>query len=334
VGMVIVSPDGRFLGANEAFCGYLGYTEEELLQMTVQTVTHPDDWSLFSAKLRDALVSGASFKNFQKRCLHKSGRIVYTESSASLIRNPAGEPLYFVGEVMDVTERKMAQDSLADANRRLIDSQEQERTRIARDLHDDINQRLALLAMEIQQLIPTSDGPAADLGERLRELFKQTEEISADIQSISHQLHPSKLKYFGIVTAIRSLCRECAERHEVEIHFSHDDIPTAVPWEVSICLFRVLQEALHNAVKHSGVRRFEVKLHETEEGVHLTISDSGVGFDSEAAINRSGLGLVSMRERLRLVQGTLSIGTKPAAGTTIDAFVPIRREEMAKSVAN
>jgi PAS domain S-box-containing protein len=322
--MIIASLDGRFLAVNPTFCEYLGYSEEELLRMTVGEVTQPEDWPLFSAKLQEAAATGASFRRFEKRCRHKSGCTVYMETSVSLIRTPNGKPQYFVGEALNVTERKMVEQSLAQANLRLIDAQEEERARIARDLHDDINQRLALLAIALQQLERDLPESAADLGQRLDELFRQTIEISTDVQSISHELHPSKLDYLGIVSAITSFCQELGEKQKLEIHFSNENAPAIVPREASICLFRVLQEALRNAVKHSGVRRFEVCLYGAPGGIGLRVSDSGVGFDVENS--PWGLGLTSMRERLRLVQGALSIRTKPGGGTTIDAFAPTTGE--------
>src|SRR5215469_3484995 len=322
VGMIIASLDGRFLAVNRTFCEYLGYTDEELLRMTVEDVTQPEDWPSFAAKLREAVAMRTSFQRFEKRCRHKSGSTVYTESSAFLIQSPSGEPQYFVGEAVNVTERKMAERSLADANRRLIDAQEEERARIARDLHDDINQRLALLAIGLDQL--TQDSlESADVQERLGDLLRQTREISSDIHSISHQLHPSKLEYLGIEAAMRSFCKESGEKQGVEIHFANENVPARVPREVSICLFRMLQEALGNAVKHSGACRFEVCLQGAPGGIRLRVSDSGVGFDIESGNGPRGLGLISMRVRVRLVQGTLSIGTTPGGGTTIDAFVPI-----------
>ena len=323
VGMMIVSLDGRFLAVNRTFCAYLGYTEAELLHMTVEEVTQPEDWPSFSAKLREAVAMRTSFQRFEKRCRHKSGCTVYTESSAFLIHSPSGEPQYFVGEAVNVTERKMAEQSLADANRRLIDAQEEERARIARELHDDINQRLALLAIGLDQLRENSPESRADLEERLGDLLRQTREISSDIHSISHQLHSSKLEYLGIEAAMRGFCKETGEKQGVEIHFANENVPAGVPRDVSICLFRVSQEALSNAMKHSGVRRFEVCLQGAPGGIRLRVSDLGVGFDIESGNGQRGLGLISMRERLRLVQGTLSIRTTPGGGTTIDAFVPI-----------
>jgi PAS domain S-box-containing protein len=333
VGMIIVSPDGHFLAANEVFCGYLGYTEQELRQLTVQSVTQPEDWPSFSAKLQEALVTGASFRRFEKRCRHKSGRTVYTESSASLIRTPSGEPRYFVGEVLDVTERKQAEAMLKSANQRVIEAQEQEAARIARDLHDDISQRLTVLMMGMETLKKSASISPEELREQIDELSRQTEKISFGVRSISHRLHSSELEYLGIVAAMRGHCKEAAKQHKVQIDFSYDESLPTVSYEVSLCLFRVLQEALHNAVKHSGERHFEVHLRGAPNGIGLRVSDAGVGFDPEAAMNQRGLGLVSMRERLRLVQGTLCIGTKPGGGTRIDAFAPTTRDAKTRAAA-
>jgi PAS domain S-box-containing protein len=322
VGMIIVSLEGRYLAANDTFCDFLGYTEQELSQKTIQSITHPDDWPEFSRNLNDALRLGA-FKGVEKRCIHKNGSVVDTESSASVIRGPGGEPQYFVGEVMDITQRKMADAVLSTVSRRLIEVQEQERTRIARDLHDDINQRLALLAIELGQIQQTTSDLRPELRYRMGELCQQAEEIVSDVQAISRRLHSSKLEHLGIVAATKSFCEESSQQQNVEIRFSHDNISLETPYEVSLCLFRVLQEALHNAVKHSGVRQFDVRLYRTADEIGLSVSDSGIGFDPQAATSQRGLGLVSMRERLRLVGGTISIESEPHVGTTIHARVPL-----------
>ena len=322
MGMVIVSVDGHFLSANDAFCECLGYSEEELRERTVESITLPEDWPGFSRRLREAVERGSGFRRFEKRCLHKSGRIVYIESSASLIRGPNGEPRYFVGEVLDLTERKRAEETLLNVKRKLVEAQEQERARIARDLHDDVNQRLALLAVEIDQM---KQEPPSDerLSERLGQISKQTEEILADIQAISHQLHSSKLEQLGIVVAMKSLCEEVSAQHGAEVRFSHDQIPSAIAPDISLCLFRVLQEALHNAVKHSGVRQFDAQLRARPGELSLRVSDAGAGFDPDAMVSHKGLGLISMSERLHLVHGAIVIYSKPGHGTTIEARVPL-----------
>jgi signal transduction histidine kinase len=151
-------------------------------------------------------------------------------------------------------------------------------------------------------------------------------DLANDIQALSHRLHSSKLDYLGLVVAARSFCRELSEQKRVEIDFSHEGVPNRVPKEISLCLFRVLQEALQNAVKYSGVRRFEVNLEGNSEELRLTISDRGVGFDSQKVLHGRGLGLISMRERVQLVKGELSVTSQPARGTIISARVPLKAE--------
>lgn len=326
IGMVIVSPEGRFLGANGSFCDYLGYTQDELLSRTVEAITLPEDWPVFSQRLHRAFQEGCGFHRVEKRCLHKTGRIVYTESSGSLIRNSQGDPQYFVGEVLDVTKRKEAEETIASINRRLVDAQEAERARIARELHDDVNQRIALAATDIEKLKQDPPTSTAELRRRLSEVWQQLIAVSTGVQSISHQLHSPQLEYLGIVAAIRSFCREFAARTNVEIDFKADDVPNNVSRDVSLCLLRIVQEALQNATKHSQVRHFEVTLRSSGHQLHLTVIDRGIGFDADKPSAQTGLGLISMRERVRLVNGAISIDSKRMGGTTIHVRVPLGSE--------
>jgi signal transduction histidine kinase len=222
---------------------------------------------------------------------------------------------------VDITERKLAEVALASVSRRLIEAQELERSRIARELHDDIGQRLALLAVKLAQLQQNPPN-SSELPSRIGEIQKKTSEIAADIQSLSHELHSSRLQYLGIATAIRGFCREFGEQQKAEIDFKIHDLPVPLSPDISLCVFRVLQEALHNSAKHSGVRNFEVELWGTLGEIHLTVSDAGAGFDIDAAKASRGLGLVSMEERLKLLNGTLSIESQLQRGTTIHARVP------------
>jgi PAS domain S-box-containing protein len=222
---------------------------------------------------------------------------------------------------VDITERRLAEVALASVSRRLIEAQEQERSRIARELHDDIGQRLAILAIKLTQL-QLSHPNSSKLSSCIGELQKQTSEIAADIQSLSHELHSSRLQYLGIVAAMRGFCREFGEQQKVEIDCKIHDLPVPLSPDISLCFFRVLQEALHNSAKHSGVRYFEVELWGTLDEIHLTVSDSGAGFDIDAAKASRGLGLISMEERLKLLKGTLSIESQLQSGTTIHARVP------------
>jgi signal transduction histidine kinase len=224
---------------------------------------------------------------------------------------------------IDITERKSAEVALAGVSRRLIEAQEQERARIARELHDDIGQRIGMLAIEIEELQQNSTDLPAPVRNRVRELWQQTCDIGTDIQSLSHELHSAKLEYLGVATAMRGFCNEFGRQHSVHIEFEAEDLTSFLPSDVSLCLFRVLQEALHNSAKHSGVRRHNVRLWGNEKEVHLTVSDSGAGFNPEVAKENPGLGLISMEERLKLVNGTLTIESQPKRGTTIHATVPL-----------
>src|SRR5215469_7871888 len=159
----------------------------------------------------------------------------------------------------------------------------------------------------------------------MQELRKETIEISNDVQALSHELHSSKLEYLGIVAGMKSWCKEFAERQERECAFA-SDVTSPLPFEIGLSLFRVLQEALHNAVKHSGVKRVQVQLADHSNEVHLIVQDSGRGFDVEAAMQGRGLGLTSMQERVRLVNGAITIDSNPMRGTTIHARVPFESE--------
>jgi signal transduction histidine kinase len=244
--------------------------------------------------------------------------------------NPDASFAGYIGSVIDVTDHKKAEEALSGVSRRLIEAQEEERRFIARELHDDMSQRVALLAIEIQKLEDALPKSSAALRSQTTEISKRTLEISKEIQSLSHRLHSSKVELLGVVAAMKGFCKELSAQQEVEISFAHSDVPRSLPRDVSLCLFRVLQEALHNAVKYSGVRQFEANLRGVPGAILLTVRDSGVGFDvAEVMNNQHGLGLVSMRERVSVVKGTISIASKPAVGTEINVRIPLTTEAVA-----
>ena len=226
----------------------------------------------------------------------------------------------YIGSCLDITDYKLAREALAGVGRRLIEAHEEERTWIARELHDDISQRIALASVKLEQFDQQLPEFEVAAHVQIRDLSDILADLRNDIHALSHRLHSSKLEYLGVVVAASGFCKELSEQQKVEIDFRHKGIPRNLPKEISLCLFRVLQEALQNAVKHSGVRKFNVELLGMTEAIQLTVSDRGVGFDPQAAVN--GLGLISMRERLQLVDGKFSIESKHGCGTTIRARVP------------
>jgi PAS domain S-box-containing protein len=247
--------------------------------------------------------------------------------------NADGNFAGYIGSCLDITDRKLAEDALASVGRRLIEAHEEERTWIARELHDDIVQRIALVAVELERYDPQAADATPDIENRIPKALQHLTGLGKDIQALSHRLYSSKLEFLGLVGAAQSFCRELSEQRKVGIVFKHSDIPAVFPEELSLCLFRVLQEALQNAVKHSGVHDFAVELRGTQDQICLTVSDSGIGFDWRDAMNRRGIGLISMRERLHLVSGELSIQSTPGHGTIVLARVPLERTEQNSPVS-
>ena len=262
------------------------------------------------------------------RALASDGALVWLKSNGHGFFDSEGRLLRVIGMVMDVTNVKRAEEALADMTRKLIESQEQERSRIGRELHDDITQRLAMLSVELEQLGDTRP----EVRSQVQELRTELCQISDDVQAISHDLHSSKLEYLGVIAGMKSWCKEVADRHKIEVEF-RSDVSGNLALEDGLPLFRVLQEAVNNAVKYSGENRVEVELREDSGEIHLIIRDSGKGFDVEAALRGKGLGLTSMRERVRLVNGTIAIESRPMGGTNIHVCIPLERRNKAERLS-
>jgi len=309
--MVVRSPE---------YLNILGLRKEPI-QLTRQQLlerVHPDDRAKFIAAGADVTPENPNVQ-LTYRVQRPDGSVIWLEKNGRAFFDDNGKMVRMIGMVADVTERKLAEDALSTVSARLIQAQEQERSRIGRELHDDINQRLALLAIELERLQTNAPN---EFGTRIAELRHEALEISTSVQSMSHDLHSSKLEYLGLERAARIFLREFGERENVEVDFKSYDVPGSLPSELSLSLFRVLQEALHNAAKHSGVKHVDVQLWGTSGKVNLTVSDLGLGFNTEATMHGTGLGLTSMRERMRLLGGELSINSEPRRGTTIHARVP------------
>lgn len=231
----------------------------------------------------------------------------------------------YIGSAVDITERKTSEESLHTLSGRLIHAQEQERARIARELHDDFSQRLALLGIGLGQL--WKELPESQVEQRIGvlEILKGTKEMSSDLHSLSHQLHSSKLELVGLVSALNGLCKEISEKYKIEIHFTKSGSLPKITKDVELCLFRVTQEALGNVVKHSQSKSAQVELGTNSMGVSLRIKDAGRGFEPDLSNPAAGIGLVGMRERLRLVGGRLSVKSVLLCGTEIIAEVPQAR---------
>jgi signal transduction histidine kinase len=218
--------------------------------------------------------------------------------------------------------RKQAEEARSSVSYRVIEAEEQQRQRISKELHEGIGQRLTLLVIEIEELRAELQ-TTIDVPSRIDAALKNSLEILTDVKALAHELYSPRLEYLGIAVVMRSFCRDFAEQKRVEIDFRSDGLPSSLQPNITLCLFRILQEALHNAVQHSGVRQVHVQLSGTSEEIQLRVSDCGVGFNLETTKTSRGLGLNHMQERLKLVKGSLSIDSQPTRGTTIHARVPL-----------
>jgi PAS domain S-box-containing protein len=288
---------------------------------TWSTYIHPDDLEKVMDTVSQALKTQQPFST-EYRLRRSDGVYRWMFDVASPRVNGDGSFGGFIGSAIDTTDQKLAQQALERVSGQLIEAQEKERSRIARELHDDICQRLALLSMELDRANRASSG-SPTTKTSLEEIRKHCSEIVGDLQSLSHQLHSSKLDILGIVAAIRGFCKEFSKQYEVDVSLSERNVPTKLDKDVSLCLFRVAQEALHNAMKYSGVSQFSVELSGMENVVQLVVSDAGVGLDAEEAKKNPGLGLLSMQERVHLVHGSFSIESRPWHGTKVIASVPL-----------
>jgi len=221
----------------------------------------------------------------------------------------------------DLGGQVRSEESLKLLTGRLISAQEEERKRIARELHDDLNQRIAVIAIELEQL--ASAYPSLRPG--VKPIQAHIEAIGHDIHVLSHQLHPSKLEHLGLVPSIKSLCDETSASRGFDIEFFHHGVPTHLPKDVKLCMFRVAQEALQNAARHSGASKIDVELCWASGRLKLLVTDNGHGFVVTREKMMKGLGITSMEERLRLIDGELRIISKLSGGTAVEAMAPVSR---------
>lgn len=280
-----------------------------------------ESWERLRRAVEEALRTGTAYE-LELEMVRPDGTKRWVSARGEAQRDTTGRIVRLRGTAQDITERKQAEEALSSLKRRAIEAEERERNRIAKDLHEDIGQRLALLAIEIEQLNAEAPNQSLEARSRMDTVWSQTLDILTDVKASAHELHSPRLEYLGIAEVMKCFCKEFGERKKVEIDFSSRDLPTLIPQEVSICLFRVLQEGLYNGVQHSGVQRFDVRLWGTADEIHLTVSDSGTGFNPEVARMGQGLGLVRIEERLKLVKGTFLIESQPMRGATIHAIVP------------
>ncbi len=310
---------GHYIYMSETYLKHFGIRPEDRLGKT--------DFEIYPRPIAE------QFRMNDAAALAAGQPVEFTEESVDVDGNPCTWLAYkfpfhdasgqlFVGGIgLDITERKKSEEILHNLTGRLISAQEEERARIARELHDDFSQRLALLGISLGQLWKKLRPDDVEERDSILEMLKSTKEMSSDLHTLSHQLHSSKLEHVGLGPALTGLCKEIGVKYKTEIQFTQNEKSPNIPKDVALCLFRVTQEALANVVKHSHSKSALVELGGSEEVVTLRISDSGKGFDVSLPKPNAGIGMIGMRERLRLVGGKFEVKSEPNEGTEIFAAV-------------
>lgn len=290
---------------------------------------HSDDRTRVLDHLDEYLAKKRPEFREEYRIRRGDGNRIWILDRGIALWNKAGRPVRMVGSEKDITERKQAESQLRRHEaqlealaEKLLKAQDHERQRIARDLHDDITQRLAVLAVEIGALERTSP-PDAPIGASLANLRKAAAQLADDVHNFAYQLHPSLLEHLGLEAAIRDHVDEFRRRSELEVQYVQRDVPTSLPMDVATCLYRVTQESLQNVLKHADASTVLVRLLGTAAGVGVCIRDDGKGFAPKAMEPRAGgLGLISMEERVRLLRGIFRVRSYSGNGTEVHAWVP------------
>jgi PAS domain S-box-containing protein len=315
-------PDKLCTFFNQGWLNFTGRTVQEELGDGWAAGVHPDDVEDCLRTYSDAFDARVDFQMEYR--LRRSDGVYRWIMDLGVPRFETDHTFRgYIGTCIDITDRKASEESVHNLTGRLISAQEEERNRIARELHDDFSQRLALVGIGLGQLWKRLPITESEERANVMLLLEGTKELCSDLHALSHQLHSSKLEHVGLVPALNGLCKEIGPKYKIEICFTERECPADLPKDIALCLFRVAQEALGNVVKHSESTEAYVDLRRAEDGLILRIVDHGKGFDPQVRSSTAGIGMIGMYERLRLVRGSLVVNSKPHVGTEIVAEVPL-----------
>lgn len=284
---------------------------------------HPDDKPWVIEYCRKSSQQLDNYE-FEYRMIAKDGRIIWLHDIVNVVRENS-KSIGLRGFMIEVTERKRSEKLLRELTARVIAAQEDEQKRIARELHDDLSQELALIAVELDLLGKDLPKNQNAIIRKLADVQVMALEASSAVHKISHRLHPAMLDQLGLAAAIGGYCNEISSRHGLQIEFNNLTKPGHIPADISLCFYRVLQESIQNVLKHSGSDKIRVKLFSKGDEVYLTVQDEGCGFHVDPNADY-GLGLTSMAERMELNGGIFRISSEPGKGTKVTACQTLERE--------
>lgn len=314
--------DGTPTFFNNVWVDFTGCTLASLRAHGWTETFHPDDRAHYQEVMAAAVCARADF-TAEFRLRQHDGVYRWIASRGTVRRERGGAFAGHICSGIDITERKEAERLGEQLSHYLIATQEQERSRVARELHDDIGQSMALLGVELHRLQQILDDASPPAQRQLETIVEQSASIASGLHAISHQLHPSTLYVLGLCVSLKSLCQSFSQQRHLRVRMTHRDVPAVIANDVSLTLYRITQEALRNVARHSGASEATVELTGDMHRLELRIADAGHGFDLQKVRRQRGLGLVSMRERLRAIGGELTIHSAPQRGTEILVRVPM-----------
>lgn len=312
--------EGHYVYVNPNFVGLTGHAPG-LCPGSSDEEYWPDCAGRLRAEDQRVIQTGQTLTSEDARTA--GGETCHYQTVKFPIPDKNGVPTLIGGISVDITARKAAEQERQNLLARLANAHQEERWRISRELHDDLTQRLAALAMDLGGLAARSLAPAAGLKKELRALQRRAVQAAEAARHIAHQLHPLEVDDLGLVAALRSYCEDFSKREGIAVKLTSRDIPKELKREIGSCVYKVAKESLSNVARHAAAERVSVILDGTANIIRLRVKDSGIGFRAGSPGLDGGLGLLSMQERVTLLGGNLSIRSQPGQGTEVTVAVPL-----------
>ena len=323
IGMALVLPNGKFLRVNRELCKIVGRMERELLALTFQDITYPEDLEQDMSYLKQTLNGTIDSYQMEKRYYHKDGHLIWIHLNVSLVRDGQGNPLFFVSQIEDISERKKSEALLVEEQKRInkavTDAQEREREEISMELHDNVNQLMAGSSLNIDVLVEIVKDEK--VGAVLGKIKGYISEAMEELRRISHQLAPVTHEWITLEEKIRTVVDTMNVGKAIKIRYHFDELQEEIKAEVQLAMYRIIQEQFTNILKHAKASLVVIDVHERNGDICMSIEDNGVGFDTHITTN--GIGLENIKRRVQAFNGSFNIQAIAGKGCKLDIQFPI-----------